>query len=116
MLLQTPIVNPLIPDLAGKGTADAPAVLGKIFAGIIGLLLIVGTMWSLIQLLLGGFNWISSGGDKGKIEAARDRITNALLGLVIMFAAWAFFLVILQFLGIAGGSGSSIDFILPKLF
>src|SRR5215216_3136511 len=42
-----------------------------------------------IMLLLGGVNYIESGKDRGKTEAARGQITAGLIGLVIIFAFWA---------------------------
>jgi hypothetical protein len=40
-------------------------------------------------LILGGLKWITSGGDEKAVGAARAQITNALIGLAIIFAAWA---------------------------
>ncbi|MBI2590350.1 MAG: hypothetical protein HYW33_00510, partial [Candidatus Blackburnbacteria bacterium] len=40
-------------------------------------------------LVLGGIKWITSGGDKNKTEEARQQITSALVGLVVVFSAWA---------------------------
>jgi hypothetical protein len=50
---------------------------------------IVAAVAFFFMLVLGGIAWITSGGDKGKTEAARSRITASLVGLVIVFAAWA---------------------------
>jgi hypothetical protein len=46
-------------------------------------------IWLMFQILIAGINWLSSGGDKGKIESARNRLTNALIGIVIVAAGWA---------------------------
>ena len=51
-------------------------------------------------LILGGVRWITSGGDKAQTEAARGSITAALVGLVIVFAAWAILQLIQIFFGI----------------
>jgi hypothetical protein len=40
-------------------------------------------------LIFGGLKWIMSEGDEKKLTAARNQVTNALIGLVIVFAAWA---------------------------
>ena len=45
----------------------------------------------LFFLVLGAFNWITSGGDKEKVGNARKIIINALIGFVIL--ALAFFIV-----------------------
>lgn len=39
----------------------------------------------------GGIQWITSGGDKAKIQAARNRITYAIIGLIVTFLS--FFIV-----------------------
>ncbi|OGF98734.1 hypothetical protein A2153_00265 [Candidatus Gottesmanbacteria bacterium RBG_16_38_7b] len=115
ILLQTPITNPLITGFVGKKPGDAPAILAKFFSGIVGLLLIISTIWALMQLLLGAFTWISSGGDKGRIEAAQQKMLHAFMGLILVFAAWAIFLLLLRFLGISG-PGDQIQLKLPTLF
>lgn len=56
---------------------------------LIRLLLIVAAVVFFFMLVLGGIKWIMSGGDKGKTEEARNQITAALVGLVIVFSAWA---------------------------
>jgi hypothetical protein len=40
-----------------------------------------------------------SGGEKAQTEAARTRITNAFIGLFVVFAAWAIIKVIETFFG-----------------
>lgn len=68
--------------------------LGKLeFADIVSKLirfaLIIAAVVFFFMLLIGGIKWIMSGGDKGKTEEARNQITAALVGLVIVFSAWA---------------------------
>jgi hypothetical protein len=53
------------------------------------LVLIVAALVFFFLLIVGGIQWMTSGGDKTATEAARGRITAALIGLVIVFAAWA---------------------------
>lgn len=112
----TPIQNVLISPFANKGPEDTPGLLAKFFAALIGLLLVAGTIWAFFQLLLGAFGWISSGGDKGKLETAQQRILHAIIGLMIVFASWAIFLILLQFLGISPLGGGEINLKLPTLF
>lgn len=57
--------------------------------GIVRLLFTAAAVIFFIWLLIGGIQWILSGGDKQKTEAARGQITAALVGLVIVFSAWA---------------------------
>jgi hypothetical protein len=54
-------------------------------------LLVAAVILTLFYMITAGVNWITSGGDKAKITQARGRITNAILGLVLIFLS--FFLV-----------------------
>src|SRR5579859_3990890 len=62
---------------------------GGLIGGLIQVALIVAAVIFFFMLVIGGVRWIASGGDKGQTEAARNQITAALVGLVIVFAAWA---------------------------
>ncbi|MDD4026809.1 MAG: hypothetical protein PHO75_01305 [Candidatus Shapirobacteria bacterium] len=67
----------------------------RMVSGAISLVLIVVSLIFFFILVVGGLRWITSGGDEKKVAAARAQITNALIGLVIVFAAWA----IMQLIG-----------------
>lgn len=109
-----PIINPVVTGLVNKTPDQTPGVFATFFAGLVGLILLGGTILAFIQLLQGGLQWISSGGDKGALEAAQGRIINGIVGLFILFAGWAVFILIMQFLGISSGGG--FNFKLPYLF
>lgn len=70
-----------------KGVADL--TVAQIVVGIVRLLFVAAAVIFFVWLLIGGIQWILSGGDKQKTEAARSQITSALVGLVIVFSAWA---------------------------
>jgi len=55
----------------------------------ISLTLILAALLFFFMLVIGGIRWIMSGGEKGAVENARKQITNALIGLAIVFVAWA---------------------------
>ncbi|HRS22767.1 MAG TPA: pilin [Candidatus Woesebacteria bacterium] len=63
------------------------------------LLVAVGLVF-LFMLILGGLKWMTSEGDEKKLAAARGQITNALIGLVIVFSAWAIVALINTIFGI----------------
>ncbi len=60
-----------------------------IISAAIRLTVVVAAIVFFFILVIGGIRWIASGGDKAQTEAARNQITAALVGLVIVFAAWA---------------------------
>ncbi|OGG19089.1 hypothetical protein A3D78_04395 [Candidatus Gottesmanbacteria bacterium RIFCSPHIGHO2_02_FULL_39_14] len=74
--------------------------LGKLISGLIGAILVIATLAAFIYLLIGGFQWITSGGDKSAVESAQKRIQAAIIGLIIVFAAWALMIIVGKFFGI----------------
>ena len=83
--------------LAGSLTG---LTIGGIVSGLIKLALIIAAVIFFFMLVWGGIRWILSGGDKANTETARSQITNALIGLVIVFAAWAILQLIAVFFGV----------------
>jgi len=57
---------------------------GEFIGSIIRFLIIIAGLFSLWQFLSGGLGYISSGGDKNKIQEATNKITMSLVGLVII--------------------------------
>jgi len=80
--------------------------IGKLISALVGLLLILAALMAFFFLILGGIQWITSGGDKAGMESARNKITHAIVGLIIVGAAWAVMILVQNFLGIQiiGGS------------
>lgn len=68
-------------------------------SSIIGIMTIGATIWFIFQFLIGGISWITAGGDKTKLQQARDRITNAFIGLIIVVAGWSILALAGQFFG-----------------
>lgn len=73
---------------------------GGIVTALIRLILVITALVFFFILVIGGIRWIASGGDKAQTEAARNQITAALVGLVIVFAAWAIIQLINTFFGV----------------
>jgi hypothetical protein len=79
-----------------------------IVSGAISLALLVVTLVFFFILVLGGLRWVMSGGDQKNVEAAKGQITNALIGLAIVFAAFAIMKLIETIFGISLLSGITI--------
>lgn len=109
------VTIPLLEQLENIAAANNFSIvtnLGSYVSAIVGLFLIVASIATIIYLVWGGINWITAGSDKGKVEEARTRLTNAIIGLTIVAASWAVFLILNYFFGLgivgdSGGGGSS---------
>jgi len=73
---------------------------GDLISAFVTAAIVIGALATLLYFILGGINWITSGGDTQKVESAQKHLTNALIGLVILVAAYAIFTVVKAFLGI----------------
>lgn len=72
-------------SFAALGSLTVPGII----SALIRLTVVVAAIVFFFILVIGGIRWIASGGDKAQTEGARNQITAALVGLVIVFAAWA---------------------------
>ena len=91
----------LSPDISGFETSGIPFLnLGRLLSNILALLFFFAALMAFLFILIGGIQWISAGGDKVAAASARDRITAAVVGLLIVVAAFAITLILSTVLGI----------------
>jgi len=81
---------------------------GGIISGAISLVMLIVALVFFFMLIWGGLKWVTSEGDEKKVGSARAQITNALVGLAIVFAAWAIMKLIETVFGITVLGGLSI--------
>src|SRR3972149_8092510 len=74
--------------------------LGKLLSNILALLFFFAALLAFLFIIIGGIQWITAGGDKIAAQSARDRITAAVIGLIIVVAAFAITLILNAVLGI----------------
>jgi hypothetical protein len=74
--------------------------IGLFFTRVLGIALLIAAVLVFAYLVLGGIQWITSGGDKGKTEEARGKITAALVGLAIVAASYALMQVVAYVFGV----------------
>lgn len=81
-----------VTDAYSKGsTTETGAItnLELFLSNLIGFLTTLAAIFFIIYFFMGAFGWVTSGGDKGKTEKAREQITQGVLGLVLIIAAYA---------------------------
>lgn len=74
--------------------------LGAILSNLLLVLFFVAALLAFLFIVIGGIQWITAGGDKAAASSARDRITAAVVGLLIVVAAFAVTLIISAVFGI----------------
>lgn len=93
LLLSSPVNNVFGTPVKPPGPTWTNPVEGisRIMVFSIRMALIIGVILVLFYLLWGALDWITGGGDQDKLDKARQKMTNAVLGIVIMVAALGIF-------------------------
>lgn len=78
-------VDPAYGTTFGVGTADLESTVVQIVQWVLGFLGLV----AVIMILIGGFQWMTAGGNEEKVASAKKVISAAVIGLIIVLLAWA---------------------------
>lgn len=95
VLAANPIVNPLV-----QSSLQPVAFISRLLSTLINLAFLAGAVFFFFVLIMGAISWIGAGGDKGKLEDAKGKITSALIGIVVLFGIYAALSILQNFLGV----------------
>src|SRR3990167_236001 len=74
--------------------------LGQIISSLVPYLFVIAGLLLLLYLIFGGFGLLTSRGDPKAVASAKERITFAVVGFVIVFASYWIVQIVGQILGI----------------
>lgn len=74
---------PYLPISSGQN--DIASIIGLIIQAFLGLLGVI----FLIYIIYAGYNWMTAQGDEEKVNKAKDTLTRAIIGIIIIVAAYA---------------------------
>ncbi|MFW0862712.1 MAG: hypothetical protein ACKKL6_03980 [Candidatus Komeilibacteria bacterium] len=69
----------------GLGDAGVKDIVNNIISIILGFLGLI----AVILILIGGFMWMTAGGNEDRVKKGRQFIINGVIGLIIILAAYA---------------------------
>ncbi|PLX24718.1 hypothetical protein C0580_04365 [Candidatus Parcubacteria bacterium] len=91
----------------GLLTKEPSSIVGTIINALLGLL---GTIFTIL-IILGGFRWMTSGGNQQKVQEARELLKNAIIGLLVVAISYGVVRLVLMAVNNAseagGGAGAS---------
>jgi len=67
---------------------------------LMGVVMPIAALLVLAYLIWGAVEWITSEGDPGKLQKARNKMMHAVIGLIILASVTAIFAALQQFLGV----------------
>ncbi|NBS41458.1 hypothetical protein EBS80_02255 [bacterium] len=70
---------------AGLSAGDLPTTIASLIRVVLGFLGIV----AVVIILIGGFKWMTAGGNDDKVKSARKVMVSGIIGLVIVLSAFA---------------------------
>jgi hypothetical protein len=73
---------------------SSPTSLGGFVSSLIGQIYIIGLIFDVIYLTWGSYRYLISGGDAKAAKAARDHMTYAVVGMVVIFMAYGIFILL----------------------
>jgi hypothetical protein len=71
--------------LGQETETDLPTLVGRFIAAALGLLGVI----LVILIIYAGFLWMTAQGNEEKVKKAKGMITNAVVGMILIFAAYA---------------------------
>jgi cytochrome bd-type quinol oxidase subunit 2 len=89
---------------------DVNANIQRLISVFLGTATVIGGLIFMVMLIIGGIRWLMSAGDKAALEAARNQIVNAAIGLGLIVGAVAITFVVQTALGI-----NILNFRLPQV-
>jgi len=84
--------------------------LSVLFKNVVGYALGFAGIVLFILLIIGGFKYITSGGDPKAVEGARKTLTSAIAGLIIILLSY---LILLLITNITGVDVTNFNIVLP---
>lgn len=84
----------------GDGIQGSTSAIEKLISNVLVILTIVAGISFVLYFLLGGLNWITAGGDKGKIDKAKGMMTNGAIGMIVIAVSYAITWIVGKALGI----------------
>ncbi len=74
--------------------------LEPIFKNVVSIAIGLAGIVFFIMFIVGGFSYLTAGGDAGKVEAAKKTLTYAILGLVLIALSYLILVFIKTFTGV----------------
>jgi len=106
-LLSLPLAFTLAAD-AGFGGIPNPlgpnSSFAELFVRIINWIVGIATTLAVLMVVIGGIQYMISGGNEDKIKSARKTIQWALIGLIILLMSWSLLRALLGILGVSSSS------------
>lgn len=82
------VTNPVLgPTLSGKTGLE---FFQSLLPSLVTLALVIAAIIFVFMFIFGAITWITSGGNKDSVAVAKSRVSNAIIGLIVLLLIFAF--------------------------
>lgn len=92
--------NANVPGTENFDPSNPQAGFNALISNLLEVLMAVAALMVFGYLIWGAYDWITSAGDKGKIETAQKKMTQAMIGILVLASTLAIFNLLQGFLGL----------------
>lgn len=76
--------------------------LQDVFSNVVSIAIGLAGIVFFVMFIVGGFSYLTAGGDTGKVESAKKTLTYAIAGLVLIALSYLILRLISSFTGVPG--------------
>jgi hypothetical protein len=87
-LLSIPIPNVTLTAEQATGGLFKANFIAQYVTGVYKFAVGIASVIAAVMMMIGGFKWLTAGGDAGRVTAAKENIKNALIGLALSLGAY----------------------------
>lgn len=84
----------------GDGIEGSTSAVEKLISNSLVVLTVIAGIAFVLYFLLGGLNWVTAGGDKGKVDKAKGMMTGGAIGLIIIVLSYSIVWIVSAALGL----------------
>lgn len=102
-MLLSKIINPAVNSKVGNTliTGGGPGILQLFLRNFIDIAFGVAGVVFFFMLLVGGYQYLTAGGDKEAVQRATKRLTTSFVGIAIVFSLFALVFIIEALFGVS---------------
>ncbi len=93
-------ITPQAGGYTANVTTNPAGTVELILTNVLTVLTIVGGIMFLLYFLIGALQWVSAGGEKGKIEKAKGMLTNSAIGLIVIVLSYSISWIVGKVIGV----------------
>ncbi len=86
-IIRNPVINEKFGNISGGNTGTT--IIGTLLGNVFNAMIIAGAIMLVIMIIWSGISIIGGSGDKERVQNAQRRLTNSIIGFIILICVFA---------------------------